>query len=228
MVIELLGTRIIAPFYGVSLYVWSSLISVALIALAIGYFAGGRWADRAKRTGLSLVISLAALFILLVPWITRPVLLVTDALGLRAGAFVSALVLFSPSLILLEGWALCRQARDLTVGGCRHQRRVDLCRQHARKRGWHLAFGLLPISRGGLTRDPHRSGGGSVGAGRGRGDLRANALGANRRRCCRACCWPRSGSPCYPEPSARGVLIITLAGTLQIRSSEKACTAGCG
>jgi len=101
MVIELLGTRIIAPFYGVSLYVWSSLISVALIALAIGYFAGGRWADRAKRTGLSLVISLAALFTLLIPWITRPVLLVTDALGLRAGAFVSALVLFSPSLILL-------------------------------------------------------------------------------------------------------------------------------
>jgi predicted membrane-bound spermidine synthase len=85
MVIELLGTRIIAPFYGVSLYVWSSLISVALIALAIGYFAGGRWADRAKRTGLSLVISLAALCTLLVPWITRPVLLVTDALGLRAG-----------------------------------------------------------------------------------------------------------------------------------------------
>ena len=101
MVIELLGTRIIAPFYGVSLYVWSSLISVALIALAIGYFAGGRWADRAKRTGLSLIISLAALFILLIPWITRPVLLVTDALGLRAGALVSALVLFSPSLILL-------------------------------------------------------------------------------------------------------------------------------
>ncbi len=46
MVIELLGTRIIAPFYGVSLYVWWSLISVALIALAIGYFAGGRWRQR--------------------------------------------------------------------------------------------------------------------------------------------------------------------------------------
>jgi spermidine synthase len=101
MVIELLGTRIIAPFYGVSLYVWSSLISVVLIALAIGYFAGGRRADRAKGTGLSLVISLAALFTLLIPWITRPVLLVTDALGLGAGAFVSALVLFSPSLTLL-------------------------------------------------------------------------------------------------------------------------------
>jgi hypothetical protein len=43
MVIELLGTRIIAPFYGVSLYVWSSLISVELIRLpsAILPAAGG-------------------------------------------------------------------------------------------------------------------------------------------------------------------------------------------
>lgn len=101
MVIELLGTRMIAPFYGASLYVWSSLISVAMIALAIGYFVGGRWADRARRTGLSLIIALAALLTLLIPWATRTVLLATDPLGLRMGAFVSALVLFSPSLTFL-------------------------------------------------------------------------------------------------------------------------------
>jgi spermidine synthase len=101
MVIELLGTRLIAPFYGTSLYVWSSLIAVTMIALALGYYAGGRWADRAKRTGLSLIIALAALLTLLIPWTTRPVLLTTDPLGLRGGAFVSALVLFSPSLTLL-------------------------------------------------------------------------------------------------------------------------------
>jgi spermidine synthase len=101
MVIELLGTRLIAPFYGASLYVWSSLISVTMIALAVGYFVGGRWADRAQRTGLSLIIALAALFTLLIPWVTRPVLLATDPLGLRGGAFTSALVLFFPSLTLL-------------------------------------------------------------------------------------------------------------------------------
>ncbi len=101
MVIELLGTRMIAPFYGASLYVWSSLISVTMIALAIGYFVGGRWADSAKRTGLSLIIALAAILTLLIPWLTRPILLATDPLGLRAGAFVSALILFSPSLTLL-------------------------------------------------------------------------------------------------------------------------------
>lgn len=41
MVIELLGTRMIAPFYGASIYVWSSLISVTMIALSLGYFVGG-------------------------------------------------------------------------------------------------------------------------------------------------------------------------------------------
>jgi spermidine synthase len=101
MVIELLGTRLIAPFYGASLYVWSSLISVTMIALAIGYFVGGRWADRVQRSGLSLIIALAALFTLVIPWAVRPVLLATDPLGLRGGAFVSALVLFFPSLTLL-------------------------------------------------------------------------------------------------------------------------------
>lgn len=101
MVIELLGTRMIAPFYGASLYVWSSLISVTMIALAVGYYVGGRWADRAQRTGLSVIIALAALFTLLIPLATRTVLLATDFMGLRAGAFVSALVLFSPSLTFL-------------------------------------------------------------------------------------------------------------------------------
>lgn len=101
MVIELLGTRLIAPFYGTSLYVWSSLISVTMVALTLGYFIGGRWSDSAKRTGLSLIIALAAFLTLMIPWLTRPVLLATDSLGLRGGAFVSALILFLPSLMML-------------------------------------------------------------------------------------------------------------------------------
>jgi hypothetical protein len=66
MVIELQGTRLIAPFYGASLYVWASLISVTMIALVIGYFAGGRWVDRTQRAGLSLIIALVGLLTLII------------------------------------------------------------------------------------------------------------------------------------------------------------------
>jgi hypothetical protein len=76
MVIELLGTRLIAPFYSASLYVWASLISVTMIALA-------------------------GLLTLIIPWMVGPVLLATDSLGLRLGTFISTLILFTPSLIML-------------------------------------------------------------------------------------------------------------------------------
>ncbi len=46
LAIELLGTRVIAPFYGSSLYLWSALISVTLAALSLGYAVGGRFADK--------------------------------------------------------------------------------------------------------------------------------------------------------------------------------------
>ncbi len=101
MVIELLGTRLIAPFYGASLYVWASLISVTMIALAIGYFAGGHWADRTKYAGLSLIIALSGILTFVIPWMTGPVLLATDSLGLRLGTFTSTLILFTPSLVML-------------------------------------------------------------------------------------------------------------------------------
>ena len=101
MMLELLGTRIIGPFYGVSLYVWSSLISVALIALALGYYLGGLVADRKTRFRLSHAIALAGLTTAAIPFVCRPVLLWTNDLGLRAGAFTSALLLFALPLTCL-------------------------------------------------------------------------------------------------------------------------------
>ncbi|MYA21532.1 MAG: SAM-dependent methyltransferase [Gemmatimonadetes bacterium] len=101
MMLELLGTRIIGPFYGVSLYVWSSLISVALIALALGYYLGGLVADKQTRFRLSYAIALAGLTTAAIPLVSRPILLWTNDLGLRAGAFTSALLLFALPLTCL-------------------------------------------------------------------------------------------------------------------------------
>ncbi len=42
MSIELLGGRILAPYFGSSIYVWGSIITVFMLSLAIGYLTGGR------------------------------------------------------------------------------------------------------------------------------------------------------------------------------------------
>ena len=49
LAVEILGTRLIGPFYGGSLYLWSALIGITLGALSLGYALGGRWADRGPR-----------------------------------------------------------------------------------------------------------------------------------------------------------------------------------
>jgi spermidine synthase len=49
MVLELTGARLIAPYFGNTFFVWSSLISVILASLSLGYYLGGKLADRSKR-----------------------------------------------------------------------------------------------------------------------------------------------------------------------------------
>ena len=102
MVIEILGSRVIGPFFGVSLFVWTSLITVTLIALAVGYAAGGLLSDK-KGTPEYLygIILLAGVFVLMIPLLKGFVLKAALPLGLRSGAFLSSLVLFGPSLFLL-------------------------------------------------------------------------------------------------------------------------------
>ena len=69
LAIEILGTRILGPFYGVSIFLWSALISVTLAALSLGYAIGGRWADRGLRASrLAFMLAGAGVWMLLVPW----------------------------------------------------------------------------------------------------------------------------------------------------------------
>ncbi len=68
MIVELTASRVLAPSFGNTLYTWTSLIGVVLVALSVGYYAGGRLADRypTPKTLLHL-ISAAALCVLGVP-----------------------------------------------------------------------------------------------------------------------------------------------------------------
>lgn len=121
LAVELLGTRIIAPFYGASLYLWSALISVALAALSVGYAIGGRWADRGPRLErFAVLLGLAGLWIIVIPWMRMPALAISESAGLRAAVLITATVLFFPPLTLLgmiSPYAIRLKAASLDVVG---------------------------------------------------------------------------------------------------------------
>lgn len=102
MVVEVLGARVIGPFFGVSLFVWTALISVTLLSLSLGYALGGYLADRRPSAQWLYGIILASgVLVMLVPILKAPVIQLSMPLGLRAGALVSAAILFGPALLLL-------------------------------------------------------------------------------------------------------------------------------
>ncbi len=102
MVVEILGSRVLAPTFGTTLHVWSALITVTLAALAIGYAWGGRIADRRPgMAALMLVMGLAAGTLLIADLATKPVLRTAYGAGMVGGTFIAATVLFLPTLLLL-------------------------------------------------------------------------------------------------------------------------------
>lgn len=102
MVVEVLGSRVIGPYFGVSLFVWTALISVTLLSLSVGYALGGRLADRHPSPDwLFGLIVVAGLLVASVPVLKVPVIEATSVMGLRVGALAAATLLFAPALLIL-------------------------------------------------------------------------------------------------------------------------------
>lgn len=105
---EITASRLLEPYFGSSTIVWANLIGVILAGLAVGYWLGGRLADRRPRASvLGLVVLGAALCVAALPFVAKPFLNVTvDGLdqvsaGAAIGSFFAVLLLFAPPVILL-------------------------------------------------------------------------------------------------------------------------------
>ena len=102
MMLEVVGTRVVGPFFGVGIYVWCALITVALLALSAGYWLGGRWADAKRRPEfLFLAILVAAVFTFLIPVMRNPLLNFAGQFGVRGGVLLGSALLFGAPLFLL-------------------------------------------------------------------------------------------------------------------------------
>jgi spermidine synthase len=102
--LEIAASRVLAPFFGNSLYVWGALIGVVLAGLAVGYWAGGTLADHLPHPGLLVgAITLGACGVLAVPFLDGPVLeaVVDWDPGPRADPVLASILLFgAPSVVL--------------------------------------------------------------------------------------------------------------------------------
>jgi spermidine synthase len=92
---EIAAVRLLAPYFGASTIVWANTIGIVLVALSVGYWLGGRLADRHPHMrGLCLLALAAAGLLALVPFAADPLLdLGVEALdSISAGAFIGSLL----------------------------------------------------------------------------------------------------------------------------------------
>jgi len=108
LAIELSASRLLGSVFGTSNLVWANVIGLMLLYLTIGYFIGGRWADRYPYPKTLYMIMLWASFLsALVPLVARPILqgaaraVSGVEAGLALGSFASVLILFAVPVTLL-------------------------------------------------------------------------------------------------------------------------------
>ncbi len=124
---EIAAARLLAPYFGASTIVWANTIGVVLVALSVGYWFGGRFADRHPHMrGLCLLVLVAALLIATVPFAARPFLSFSvDAfdsvsVGGFAGSLFGVLVLVAVPVTLLGAaapWAVRLAVADVDRSG---------------------------------------------------------------------------------------------------------------
>lgn len=123
MGVELLGGRLMAPYFGSSIFVWGALIAVFMAALAVGYLIGGQLSLRTPTlTGLGVLLMAEALLALPIVFSGDAAF---DALSFaiedpRYGALLAALLMFgAPTLFsgMVSPYAVRLLIRDLERSG---------------------------------------------------------------------------------------------------------------
>src|SRR5512143_1065062 len=111
MAVELCASRLMAPFFGTSTFVWTNIIGVIMVALSAGYFIGGKLADRKPQLKILLKLLLAAsAFFLVLPFVASPIVrwLASLMANLNSsfsfiffGSLSAITLLFSPPIVIM-------------------------------------------------------------------------------------------------------------------------------
>ncbi len=110
MAVEMTASRLVAPYFGTSLFVWANVIGMIMAALAVGYWAGGKLAERSpKAETLLLLLLIAAALAGAIPFLVSPLsgfvvarfIGAAGALLIALGSLLVLLVLFALPILLM-------------------------------------------------------------------------------------------------------------------------------
>lgn len=102
MACEILGPKLIAPYFGTSLYVWTSVLGITLGAMTAGYWVGGNISEKhPNNKTLFYIIGISALLMFVMPFIANGVMSFTiNTMGIISGPFFSSLIFLFPPIFV--------------------------------------------------------------------------------------------------------------------------------
>ncbi|MBT4916941.1 fused MFS/spermidine synthase [Candidatus Peregrinibacteria bacterium] len=123
MILEIVGSRVLAPYVGTSTFVWTSIIGIILGSLSLGYWLGGKIADKNPSfKTLSEILFIGAMLIALIGLFKEDVLvLLQQNIGsIKLNSIVSSFILFTlPSVVLgmVSPYAVRLKMKSVTSSG---------------------------------------------------------------------------------------------------------------
>lgn len=101
MAVELIGAKLVTPYYGNSTYVWASALGFTLLGLMAGYFLGGWLSMRyPQRRLLYRVVFVSGIIVALMPFTASGIIIATSGLGLKLAVILSEVVILLPPVML--------------------------------------------------------------------------------------------------------------------------------
>jgi predicted membrane-bound spermidine synthase len=102
MACELFSAKMIAPFFGGSLYVWAAVLGITLLALMSGYYLGGSISATATKKNLVYwILIFAGFFLMIMPHTSVWIMTLNLDLSVQMGSTISLLVFMFPPLVLM-------------------------------------------------------------------------------------------------------------------------------
>lgn len=103
MVCELVGAKMLAPFFGTSLYVWAAVLGLTLFGLTSGYFLGGVFSKKYVNDDKLLfwILICAGFFLVLMPFSSQWIMNASIDFSLQTGAIISLMVFMFPPLLFM-------------------------------------------------------------------------------------------------------------------------------